>query len=337
MRSLVLDLEHRVLEERDLAEPVLSSPDDVLFRIHEVGVCGTDREMVAFRMRRPENDVPQLVIGHEALGQVVAVGAAVQDFKPGDWVAPMIRRPCVPACRSCARGRPDLCLTGGYTERGLFGADGYFTEFAVDPAAYLVRVPERMARFAVLMEPLSVVEKAIGRALAIRQTGENAALVLGAGPIGILAALVLQARGFRVRLFSLEPEDHPRIRLLRDQGVEYVTQMEGRADLIVEAAGAAELALEGVRLLAPAGIFVALGAGEARGEFSFIDLIVGNQTVFGSVNASRESFDSALADLDAIPEAALEGMIRRFAFGDYRNTLIEPSSPEAKFVHVVTG
>jgi glucose 1-dehydrogenase len=337
MRSLVLDLEHRVLEERDAAEPVLQHPDDVLFRIHEVGVCGTDREMVTFRMQRPENDVPHLVIGHEALGQVIAAGAGVPDLQPGDWVVPMIRRPCLPACRSCSRGRADLCLTYGYTERGLFGADGYFAEFAVDPAAYLIRIPERLIPYAVLMEPLSVVEKAVNRALDIRQTPENHALVLGSGPIGILSALVLQTRGYRTRVFSLEPDHHPRAQLLQQQGIEYSTQLRGPADLIVEAAGSAALAMEAVRLLAPAGIFVTLGAGHVTGEFSFLNLIVGNQTIIGSVNASRDSFEAALADLDMLPSPALDAMIRRFAFGDFRQTLIEPSSPEPKFVHVVTG
>jgi glucose 1-dehydrogenase len=293
--------------------------------------------MVTFRFRRPEEDVPHIIIGHEALGQVSATGANVHDLTAGDWVVPMIRRPCAPACRSCARGRTDLCLTYRYTERGLFGADGYFTEFAVDPAAYLIRVPERLIGFAVLMEPLSVVEKAIGRAIAIRQTDENAALVLGSGPVGMLSALVLQARGYRVRVFSLETEDHPRVRLLREHGIEYVARLDGTADLIVEAAGSAELAMHAVRLLAPAGIFVTLGAGQARGEFSFIDLIVGNQSIIGSVNANRESFEAALSDLDVLPERALNGMIRRFAFGDFRNTLIEPTGTEPKFVHVVTG
>jgi glucose 1-dehydrogenase len=337
MRSLVLDLEHRVLEERDTAEPVLQHPGDVLFQIHEVGVCGTDREMVSFHMQRPEDDVPHLVIGHEALGQVIAAGADVHDLKPGDWVVPMIRRPCLPACPSCSRGRTDLCLTCRYTERGLFGADGYFAEFAVDPAAYLVRVPEHLIRYAVLLEPMSVVEKAVNRAIDIRQTSENDALVLGSGPIGILSALILQARGYRVRVFSLEPPDHPRAQLLTREGIEYTRELGAPADLIVEAAGSAELALEAIRLLAPAGIFVTLGAGQATGEFSFLRLIVGNQTIIGSVNASRDSFEAALADLHRLPFTALDAMIRRFAFGDYRQTLLEPSSPEPKFVHVVTG
>lgn len=334
MRSLVLDIEHRLLEPRDIAEPSLGSPTEVRYRIHEVGVCGTDREMVSFRLRRPDDDVPHIVIGHEALGQVEEVGSSVQGIERGDWVVPMIRRPCVPACRSCARDRNDLCLTDGYNERGIFGLDGYFAEQAVDDKRYLVRIPEAILDHAILLEPLSVVEKAVGRALAVRQTGEDSALVLGLGPIGILSALVLRNRGFRVSLFSLEPEDHPRAAIMRAHGIEYRTALGGRFDLIVEAAGSADLALAALRVLGPAGVFVTLGAGQVSGEFSFIDLIVHNQTIVGSVNASPESFAAALADLEALPESALTPMIRRFAFEDYRATLFDrPPGAEPKFVH----
>lgn len=335
MRSLVLDIEHRRLEERDIAEPAIGTATGVLFRVHEVGVCGTDREMVSFRLRRPKDDVASLVIGHEALGQVLAVGSGVAGLQPGDWVTPMIRRRCSPPCRSCERGRQDLCLTSKYTERGIFGADGYFTQFAVDDVQDLVRVPERLTSYAILLEPLSVVEKAIRRAISIRQTGENAALVLGLGPIGILAALVLKLRGFNVRLFSLEPADHPRVQLLAANGIEYTTSLDASFDLIIEAAGSAETALAALRCLGPAGIFVALGAQQVDGKFSFIDLIVGNQTILGSVNSNRESFAEAVADLEVLPSATLNAMIRRFGFDDYRRTLFEHPGVEPKFVHVL--
>lgn len=337
MRSVTLDFEHRRLGERDRAEPELGNPTEVLFRIHEVGVCGTDRDMAAFKMRRPAQDVPSLVIGHEALGQVLECGPDVHGLSRGDWVVPTVRRGCRPACASCANGRPDLCLTFRYTERGIFGADGYFTEYAVDDAADVIRVPEDLIESAIFLEPMSVVEKAIARALAVRQSEERSALVLGLGPIGILTALVLQQRGFGVRVYSAEPEDHPRVGLLRSNGVEYTRSLAGRSGLIVEAAGSAEIALAALKHLAPCGVFVTLGAQTTRGEFSFIDLIVGNQTIVGSVNASRESFEAGLQDLRAFNPKTLRAMIRRFAFGDYRRTILEPTGIEPKFVHVIAG
>lgn len=335
MRSVVLDFERHTVDECDRPQPEDVSPTQVLFRIHEVGVCGTDRDLAAFKMRFPAQNVSSLVLGHEALGQVVRCGRDVHGLSEGDWVVPTVRRGCFPPCPSCARGRPDLCTSFRYTERGIVGADGYFTEYAVDEASDLIRVPQSLLEFAILVEPMSVVEKAVARALAVRQSDEDSALVLGLGPIGVLASLVLKRRGFAVRVCSAEPEDHPRVRLLRAQGIGYSRRLCGKADLIVEAAGSADFALAALKCLAPCGVFVALGAQSAPGEFSFIDLIVGNQTIVGSVNASRESFEAALSDLAAFDDRALSAMIRRFAFGDYRRTLFGPSSAEPKFVHVI--
>jgi threonine dehydrogenase-like Zn-dependent dehydrogenase len=334
MRSVILSAAHQRLEERDTPEPFIEHPDQVRFRVHEVGVCGTDREIASFRWERlrPKRD---LIIGHEALGQVIETGAAVEGIAPGDWVVPMIRRACVPACPSCKRGRTDLCLTYRYTERGIFAADGYFAEFAVDQARHLVRVPEKLLPNAILLEPLSVVEKAVERAIAVRQTDQNRALVLGLGPIGILSALVLQLRGYQVRVYSLEPADHPRARLLASQGIGYTTSLDGSAGLILEAAGSADLALAALRLLGSAGVFVTLGAQSAEGRFSFDNLVIGNQTIVGSVNANPASFQAALADLAAIPAPALNAMIRRFDFADYRRTIFEHPGPEPKYVHMV--
>jgi threonine dehydrogenase-like Zn-dependent dehydrogenase len=335
MRSVVLDFERQTVGECDRPQPEGVSPAQVLFRIHEVGVCGTDRDLAAFKMRRPTQKVSSLVLGHEALGQVVRCGRDVHALSEGDWVVPTVRRGCRPACSSCARGRPDLCTSFRYTERGIVGADGYFTEYAVDDASDLIRVPPSLLDFAILIEPMSVVEKAVARALAVRQSDDASALVLGLGPIGMLASLILKRRGFAVRVSSAEPEDHPRVGLLRSQGIGYSRLLSGSASLIVEAAGAADLALAALKCLAPCGVFVTLGAQSAPGEFSFIDLIVGNQTIVGSVNASRESFAAALSDLAALDDRVLRAMIRRFAFSDYRRTLFELPAAEPKFVHVI--
>jgi threonine dehydrogenase-like Zn-dependent dehydrogenase len=335
MRSVVLDFERRLLLEQELPEPHLQTPSDIRFRIHEVGVCGTDRELAAFRMRPRERDARRIAIGHEALGQVLECGSAVRGLAPGDWVVPTVRRACKPPCSSCARGRSDLCRTFEYSERGIFNLDGYFTEFAVDDESYLVRIPEALVPFAVLLEPLSIVEKCAARIEALRQTDGRDALVLGLGPVGMLAAMVLGLRGYSVTVLSLEPEDHPRVALLARAGVRYTRSLSGRWDVIVEAAGSAPLALAAVKYLGSCGVFVTLGAQRTTGEISFIDLIVGNQTIAGIVNASRGAFEDGVRDLAALPGSALEGMIRRFGFSDYRRTLLEPAAGEPKCVHVI--
>jgi threonine dehydrogenase-like Zn-dependent dehydrogenase len=336
MRALTLDYRERTLIERNVPEPVIAAPDGVLFAVRDVGVCGTDLELTSFRFGFPPRGSEYLIIGHEAAGQVIAAGDAALAFEPGDWVVPMIRRACEPPCRSCAAGRRDLCLSGTCTERGIFGAHGYFAEFAVDAAADLVSVPASIARYAVLIEPLSVVEKAVSTALRLHRGGAETALVVGAGAIGLLTVLVLRCRGLRATVHSIEPQDSPRARLVENAGAEYRTKVLPKSDIVIEAAGAAEAAMKGLMALAPLGVMIVLGAAASDREFPLVDLIVNNQVVAGSVNAGPEHFRQAAADLATFPAPILDRLIRREEFGDWRKSLAGPSRHEQpKTVHVI--
>ncbi|MCW5977423.1 MAG: alcohol dehydrogenase catalytic domain-containing protein [Bryobacteraceae bacterium] len=336
MRAVGLDYRERRLITRDVAEPESPAGSQVLLRVREIGVCGTDRELAGFRLGFPPEGADFLVIGHEALAQVVETGPAVKHLRPGDWVAPMIRRPCHPPCPSCARGRPDLCFAPVLKERGIFGLDGYFAEYAVDEEADLARVPEELVDYAVLMEPLSVVEKAVATALRVHEPGCETALVLGAGPIGLLSALALQARGLRVWLHSAEPAGHPRAQLARAAGVEYLTVLAERlADVVIEATGSGDAALAGLRCLAPLGVMVVLGADNAYGEIPFRDLIVHNRTVFGSVNASPKAFVNAASDLGHFDKEILGRLIHRLPFGSFHESILGPPGRYSKLTHVI--
>src|SRR5262249_39730994 len=139
----------------------ITQPDQVKLRILEVGICGTDKEICSFEYGTPPTGSDYLVIGHEALGEVVEVGAAVTHLAPGDLVVPTVRRPCSHAhCRSCQAGHQDFCETDDFTERGIKGAHGYLTEFVVDEAHYMNPVPRYLREIAVLVEPLTIAEKA---------------------------------------------------------------------------------------------------------------------------------------------------------------------------------
>ena len=150
-----------------------------------------------------------LVIGHEMFGQVVDVGKGVTRVKPGDFAVFTVRRGCG-NCLPCRMNRSDMCLTGDYTERGIWGRDGYQAEFVVDKEEYVVRVPAELEPVGVLAEPLSVAEKAIAEAVRVqiaRRPDALAApdwlsgrrcLVAGLGPVGLLAALALRLRGAEV-------------------------------------------------------------------------------------------------------------------------------------------
>ena len=335
MRAVALDFERRALVEREVAAPEIARDDHVLFRVVEVGVCGTDRELASFRLGYPPEGESILVLGHEAAGRVIEVGAAVTSLRPGDCVVPMIRRGCSPPCPCCARRRSDLCVSGKYRERGIFGLHGYFCEMAVDSERDLITVPERLAEFAVLAEPLSVVEKAIQTAMKFREEPPVTAGVLGAGPVGLLAAMALRARGLDVWLYSLEPENHPRARLAEQIGARYVRSLDFPADIVVEATGAAQAAFAAIRCLTPLGICALLGADTGEGRVSFRDLVVGNRIVFGSVNASPEAFALAIEDLGRFDPAMLRKLIERRPFSAFAESIAAPSSGTAKIAHVI--
>jgi glucose 1-dehydrogenase len=334
MRAVALDFDARRLSVRDIPPPALTDHHQVLFRVHEVGLCGTDRELALFHFGFPPEGDSFLVLGHEALGQVMAVGREVAGLRPGDWVTPMIRRACRPPCASCRRGRRDLCLTGGYRERGIFGGHGYFTEYAVDAVEDLVRVPAELVDRAVLLEPLSVVEKAVDRALRLHDGEPRSAVVVGAGTVGILAALALQARGLAVGVSSLEPEDHPRAKLIREAGIDYSNGVAG-ADIVIEATGARQGADRALACIAPLGVCAILGAADASGVGLLRNLIMNNQAVFGSVNSSPESFRMAVEDLGRFDPRSVARLIWRVRFEDFAQSILGPPGESPKIVHVL--
>lgn len=320
--------EHRT-GEIALPDPGAPGPGQVRFRVIEAGICGTDREMAAFRRGRPPAGESRLAIGHEAMGVVEAVGAGAT-LNPGDCVVPMIRRACSDLCPSCRRSRRDLCITGHYNERGIFGEHGYMAESAIDAEEDLVWIPPTLAEIAILVEPLSVVEKAVSTALAFHRGEPRTALVLGAGPVGILAALALRLRGLEARVRSLEPLDHPNVRFLRSVGIEYLSSARLTADIVIEATGAPAAGFEAVASLAPLGVCSIVGSRNGEGPMPFLDMIVGNHVVFGTVNASPADFRQAVADLAEIPVA---GMIERRGRESILDTLTSRDGPALKTVH----
>jgi threonine dehydrogenase-like Zn-dependent dehydrogenase len=333
MRALALDYEERAVAEFDFPEPRLDEQGGVLFQILEVGVCGTDRALVKFDFGHPPAGERRLILGHEALGKVLRSNSP--RFHPGDLVVPLIRRACGGPCRFCANGRRDLCETGAYTERGIMGAHGYFAELAVDQAEDLIPVPEALRPSAVLIEPLSVVEKAVRLALRAIEHTPRSAVVLGAGPIGYLSALALLSRGMAVVVSSLEPDCKP----LRQAGAEYCRTRPQPADIVIEATGSGQAAFDTVRLLAPGGAAVILGARNSAGESPFHDLITGNRKVIGSVNASTADFQAAVADLARFPCAVIQGMVERLGRKEFRRSLtgVRPVPSRPKLVHVLAG
>ncbi len=130
MQALAVFPSKRSLQLLDVPQPKLQSASDVLLRVREVGLCGTDREIVSFEYGTPPPGSDHLILGHESLAEVVEAGRGVRSLRPGDLVVALIRRPCShPGCRPCRAGRSDFCVTGNFTERGIKQADGFLTEY----------------------------------------------------------------------------------------------------------------------------------------------------------------------------------------------------------------
>ena len=320
MRAIAVFPEGRQLRIIDVPAPEATGEHDVTVRVREVGICGTDREICGFHYGTPPSGLPRLVLGHEALGEVVAVGAAVRTLTPGDLVALTVRRPCEDAsCVACRAGRQDFCITGNFHERGIKEADGFMTELVVEDERFLVRVPRSLADVGVLIEPLTIAAKASVELEAILRrypwepTGLRA-LVLGAGPIGLLGAMMLVARNVETFVYSLEPADSDWAKLVRSFGAEYISARDrelselssriGTFDIIFEAVGTAKVAFAALDALAANGVFIFSGVpGGTRPIEIDLDaimrnIVLKNQVLFGTVNASRAAFEASVRQLE---------------------------------------
>lgn len=305
-------------------EPSIATQDEVKVRMIRVGICGTDREEVSGGRAQAPDGQTELVIGHEMFGQVVDVGSAVTHVKPGDHAVFTVRRGCG-ECACCLMNRADMCQSGKYLERGIRGLDGYQTEFAVDQEQYIVRVPNELEPVGVLMEPLSVVEKAIDEALRVQIVRcPDAAttpdwfhgrrcLVAGLGPVGLLAAMVLRLRGGEVYGLDVVHANTVRPKWLGGIGGIYIDGREvpadqvekkiGAMDLILDASGIAELEFNLLDALALNGVYVLTGIPggdrpiQIPGAELVRQLVLDNQVMLGSVNAARGHFQMAVDDL----------------------------------------
>ncbi|MDX6377491.1 MAG: glucose 1-dehydrogenase [Gaiellaceae bacterium] len=296
----------------EVAEPV-GSAGDVLVRVVEVGVCGTDREIIDGRFGAPPEGRETLVLGHELLGVVAADG---HGFARGDLVAATVRRSCG-QCAACAAGSPDACLTGRYTERGITALDGFASELVAERPEHLVPVPARLASIGVLSEPTSVGARAVRHARIVgdRQTWRPArAIVLGTGAIGMLSALQMRLEGLEVWVTGHRPPDSQAAALVEGLGARYVRAEPGTIealaaevhgfDLVLEATGDAQAMASTVGLLARSGVAVLLGIdGRARdvaidGRVLGTDFVLGNRALIGSVNARGDDWHAAVDALD---------------------------------------
>jgi threonine dehydrogenase-like Zn-dependent dehydrogenase len=281
----------------------------VLVRSDQGGVGCTDREISEGLFGIAPEGEPLLVLGHEALAIVERDGYG---FTRGELVTATVRRSCG-HCIACAEGYPDSCLSGDYSERGITRLHGYDRELVAEDPEQLVASPKSLGRLGVLAEPTSICERALRHARTIggRQPWQlERALVIGAGAIGLLMTYLLRLADVEVWTASLEPEND----LVEQSGARYASTRDnelselGKFDLVIEAAGDAQLMAQTLGLLRRSGVACLLGIDprdqtvELDGPVLGVDTILENRVLFGSVNARRQDWLAAVADLDRARE-----------------------------------
>jgi glucose 1-dehydrogenase len=357
MRAIGVTPAKREVALLSLPAPTITTDTQVKLRILEVGVCGTDREIAAFEYGTPPDGSESLVLGHESLGEVVEVGAGVKSLRPGDLAVPSVRRPCPHAhCRSCRAGRQDFCLTGDFVERGIKQAHGFMTEHVVDEERYLTPVPPGLRDVAVLVEPLTVAEKSLIQLRPVQSrlpwTCEHAkekgfghchrALVLGAGPVGLLGAMALIVEGFETYVYSRDLPDAPKAKLTRSFGAQYVSAqidplpklggLGGTIDVIYEALGSSKVSFDSMGALGESGVCILTGVPALKDPIQvdtdrlMRDIVLKNQVILGTVNAGKDAFEGAIRDLTTFterwPDSVRALITTRHPVENYRELLL---------------
>ena len=306
-------------ELRELPEP---SPDQgaVLVQGVSLGVCGTDREIVAGEYGWAPTGEEHLILGHESLGRVLD---APQDsgLAPGDLVVGIVRHPDPVPCRNCASGEWDMCRNGRYTEHGIKQRHGFCADrWRINPE-HAVKLDARLARTGVLMEPASILAKAWEH---IERIGQRAiwepcrVLITGAGPIGLLAALMGAQRGLEVHVLDIVSSG-PKPALVADLGATYhnggFDDACADADVIIECTGIGQLVLDAMTCNAPGAIVCLTGISSGKRVIPFDaaainkEMVLQNDVVFGSVNANRRHYEKAADALARADAAWLERVI----------------------------
>ncbi|MCH2126679.1 MAG: glucose 1-dehydrogenase [Pirellulaceae bacterium] len=300
----------------------------VVIRILKVGVDATDKEINEAQYGAAPPGCQELVLGHESFGIIEEIGPNVRGLKPGDYVTATVRRPG--SSLHDRIGMSDMTSEETYFERGINLLHGFLTEYVVDDALYVVKVPQGLKHLHVLMEPMSIAAKAVEQAFEaqrrMRVWRPERAFVLGAGQIGLLTTLILKLRGLEVYTLARSQAPTRNSEIVEAYGAEYVSLSDtslvelagrvGRADLIVEATGNSTVAFNSMEVLGINGVLVWTSI--TGGDFSTnvqsdainLKWVLGNKLLMGTVNANREHFEAGIKEL-ALGEMMYPGVTQR--------------------------
>ncbi|MEW1805772.1 glucose 1-dehydrogenase [Arthrobacter sp. SLBN-53] len=309
------------LSLREVPEPA-EGDGGVLVEALAVGLCGTDSEIIAADYGEAPPGQDYLVLGHENLGRVLDAPPDCGLAK-GDLVVGIVRRPDPEPCKACAAGEWDMCLNGNYTEHGIKGLDGFAREHWRADAEAMVKLDPDLEDVGVLLEPTTIVAKAWEQ---INRIGKRAffdphtAVVTGAGPVGLLAALLGVQQGLDVHVFDVVT-DGPKPQLVRDLGATYHSEPlpdSGiKPNVLVECTGVTPVVLEALTCRAQDAVTCLTGV-SGTGKQTGVDVgalnreeVLMNGVVFGSVNANRRHYDAAAQALAAADRDWLRRLISR--------------------------
>ncbi len=325
----------------DIPEPELRD-GSVLVEAIAVGVCGTDSEIVEGKYGWAPPGKTRLVLGHESLGRVLEPDPAGR-LKKGDLVVGIVRRPDPVPCPNCAVGEWDMCRNGQYTERGIKQIDGYMSErWRIEPD-YAIKVDSSLGLLGVLLEPTTVVTKAWEQVSAIGQRAfwePRHVLVTGAGPIGLLAALLGVQRGLDVHVLD-RVESGSKPDLVRALGATYhagtVAGIGFQPDVIIECTGVGTVISDSIREVASGGIVCLTGVGsgdhatEATADVA-AEVVLKNNAVVGSVNANKRHWYKAGEALARADRAWLSRLISRSESAENFSQALQRNADDIKVV-----
>ena len=337
------------LRVEDVPQPTPQA-GQVLLKVLRVGVCGTDRDIIAGFYGEAPKGSTSLTLGHESLCRIDELGQHVEDtsLAPGQLVVPTVRRPCADNCLNCRSDESDFCLTGNYEEHGIKLLNGFASQFAVSDASFVVKMPdESLSDVGVLLEPLTVVEKGLMQTFLIQNSRmkwkPKRALVLGAGPVGLLATAILVLSGLSVDTVATRSDESLKAQLVRQTGAGYINAKQvdirtlgSKYDIVFEITGNPSVALEAQQLIGVNGVVCYLGIYREKQDTEdagrlFTDMVLGNKIHFGSVNANRTYFERGARDLVDIRKkwpGFLEKMITRRAKPEELSTAYSSESEE---------
>jgi threonine dehydrogenase-like Zn-dependent dehydrogenase len=335
-------------EVREVPEP-LESDGPVLVETLAVGLCGTDAEIVRGEYGQAPPGADHLVLGHENLGRVLAAPAG-SGLAEGDPVVGIVRRPDPVPCAACAAGEWDFCRNGLYTEHGIKQRHGFARDrWRTEPDA-VVKLDPRLGRRGVLLEPTTVLAKAWEQVERAGRRGAGLtpriAAVIGAGPVGLLGALLGVQRGLEVHVLDVV-EDGPKPALVRDLGATYHSRPLPETglvpDVVLECTGIASVVVDAITCTGPDGITCLTGV-SPRGRRVQVDVgslnrevVLQNDAIIGSVNANRRHYQAGAEALSSADEDWLDRLVtRRLPLQEYAAGLDRTPS-EVKVVLELTG